>query len=381
LENGQGTCYLQAATAGFANGFGTYDIVNGALRISSLSTSKSVGANDDAFNVDVGIANASLTNLQTTQKVRTGSAGLVVTVCSSDPVVGSIVGPPAGTGCATATIAAGSSTNNSLKFHTGTGGTTTASATAPNFITTDAGTVDVTVNGSGASLAIKSTNTQIGAGLQDGTFYVQAGAAPASAVTVTVTSLTPGLCVVSSSGSAVGGSSATVTIPTTGSASNPFWVQALEGVIGSCSLKASANFYPDGSGSADIVTPAIRISNLATSIAATAANDPFNVDIGLPAADLSDVATVQQVRAGSSGFTITLANVAPTVAQLTSSTPPSPAQTVTVVIPAQSSTTTDPNLQFDPLAAGGTSVTASNPNATATTAATLTVAVTSGGGC
>jgi hypothetical protein len=382
LEDTTGTCQLQATAAQFADGFGTWDIVQGGVRITYLSTSKSVGANDDPFYVGVGLPNASLSSLQTTQKVRTGSPGVVVTVCSSNPVIGSIVGPPAGPGCATTTIAAGQYQNGSLKFHTGTGGdTTTVTATAPNFITTDAGTVDVTVSGTGASLAIQSSNSQLGAGLQDGSFYVQAGANPASNVTVTVTSLTPSICLVSSSGSLVGGTSTTVTIPSTAASSNNFWVQALDGVLGTCSLKAAASFYPDGSGSVDVVTPAIHLSGLPTSILSTAANASFSVQIGVPNADLTDLTVAQAVRAGSAGFTVTISNATAVVAQLVSATPPSPAQTVTAVIAAQASGTT--GLQFDPLAVGTTSVSATTPNATATTAATEAVSVTSGsgGGC
>jgi hypothetical protein len=111
---------------------------------------------------------------------------------------------------------------------------------------------------------------------------------------------------------------------------------------------------------------------------------PFAVQVGLPNADSSDVATPQAVRAAGVGFVVSVANDLSTVADLTASTPPSPAQVVTAPITAGNSQTTDTNLKFVAKALGSTSVSATTPDASSSGLATIPVNVTSsggGGGC
>ncbi len=386
LENVQGACRLTATASGMSDGFGEYDIVPAALRIRNLSTSKTIGAADDAFNVDAGVAKADLSSLQGTQKVRTGSTGKVITVCSSSPTLGSVVnGGPAAPGCATTTIFAGSYTDATLKFRTGTGSaTTTVDASAPNDITTDAGSVDVSISGT-VSLAIKSVSSAVGAGLQDGSFYVQAGATATGTITLSVTSLTPSVCLVAANQTTAGSASpASVTLNAAYSTSNYFWVQAIEGVVGSCQLSVTATGYAPGSGVAYIVKPALRVVSLAPSMLYTAGNDAFNVQVGVATSDKADLLFVQQVRWGSvAGFDFTVSNTAVSVADLVSTIPPSPGDVVTGRILQGESQTAEGQLQFDPVAVGGTTVTATNPNFTTTAQGTFPVSVTSGsgGGC
>jgi hypothetical protein len=133
------------------------------------------------------------------------------------------------------------------------------------------------------------------------------------------------------------------------------------------------------------------MTNLAGSMASTAVNDPFNVEIGIADATQSNLAVTQQVRAGSSGFTITVSNANSAAAQLVGSDSLNQqvtAQTITVRINAGQTANTSGALQrleFDPsnalTASTGSSVNAANPDTISTTAATLTVVVTAGSGC
>jgi hypothetical protein len=381
VEDAQGACQLRATAATMTEGYASYDVVPAALRIRNLSSSKTISSSNDAFNVDVGIAKTDLTTLDATQKVRTGSAGKVITVCSSSPTVGAVInGPPAGEGCATTTILASKYTDATLKFDTGVGGQTTVEATAPNHITTDAGSVDVTVTGSG-SLAVISGVNAVGAGLQDGSFLVRAGSATTGTVTVTVTTLTPAACLVASSGTSTGDTTVQVSIPASATDSNAFWVQGLENVVAACQLQATAlTGYLPGSGGTDIVRPALRISGLLASQIYSGANDNFNVQIGTAKSDQSDLEVVQAARWGGPGFDFTIWHSNPPVADLTSTIPPSPAEQVTGRINPASSISAEGQLQFDPVAEGGTSVSASHPSFNTTTAGTVSVAIGSGGG-
>jgi len=236
-------------------------------------------------------------------------------------------------------------------------------------------------------LALAPTkSTPVGAGLEDGTVAVALPSAPSVSVSVTVSTLTPTACVVSSSGTAVGGSSVAVTVGTSSNVSDYFWIQALE--KGVCQLQLDAPGYVTAFDYVDLVTPAIALYSLPTSIYYTASNAPFSVIIGIPTADNSGLAAVQQVRPGGSTFTISVHNSNSAAAQLVSPLPPSPAQTVTIGI-SPGSFLSDSGLQFDPLAVGTTTVNASASTVQSTTAATGTVSVIdppsggggSGGGC
>src|SRR5262249_21158978 len=185
-------------------------------------------------------------------------------------------------------------------------------------IVTDAGTVDVNVSGNGLSIETSNTNP-IGAGLQQGTYYVQRDGGTSGSLGGAVSNLTPTLCKVSASGTTAGTDNLNLTIASGQATSPTFWVQALDAVLGTCQLQVTASGYFTGSGSIDIVKPAIRITNLASSIAFSAANDPFNVEIGIADNAQSTLAAVQQVRAGSAGFDITVSNANSTVGQLTGS--------------------------------------------------------------
>jgi hypothetical protein len=394
LENATGACQLRATYSGFADGYASYDIVSPALRIDGLGTSKSTTSGDDSFTVQVGVAKADLKNLQVKQKVRIGAPTLTITVCSSDPFVGKILVSSVLDTCRTVYLAGGQSDTASgvVKFRVVAGGTTTVDAASPGYIVTDAGTVDVTVSGAGLALSIESTSANaIGAGLQRGSFYVERTGSTSSAITTTVTVLTPTLCKVASSGTAGGVTALAVTIASGSTTSGYFWVQGLENQLGNCQLQVSASGYPTGSGDVDIVRPAIRVTNIAGSIGSTAANDPFNVEIGIADDSQTTLAEVQQVRAGSLGFSMTVANSNAASGVLVGSNGLNQqvtGQSITVKINAgQSANTTGAlqRLEFDPddslAASTGTTISASHPDAISTAGATQTVVVVLGSGC
>ncbi|MFQ5665295.1 MAG: hypothetical protein ACE5I7_02570, partial [Candidatus Binatia bacterium] len=200
---------------------------------------------------------------------------------------------------------------------------------------------------------------------------------------VTITTQTPAVCAVAAAGNVAGGPTTTVTLAASSTVSTTFWVQGVEGAVGQCTLVATAIGYSDGSGSVDVVTAGVRIINLDAAPLDNAADDPFDVEVGVPSADQATLAVVQQVRAGSAGLVVTVTNANATVAQLKSATPPSPAQQVTVTVAAGSATSAGSGLAFDPLVPGGTTVEAVSPGLLSTDEATQTIVVqdSSGVGC
>lgn len=386
LEAATGPCELKASHAEFADGFGVFDVVEPGLRLYDLKSSRAAGAADDGFKVHVGLAKAGLDNLQVTQKVRTGSTGLVVTVCSSDPTVGTIFSGSTATQCKTPVIPAGThkTADNAVKFRVVGNGTTVVEVTADGHITTDAGTKEVAVSGYGLTVDNAGTD-QIGAGLQKGGFLVTRVGTTSGAATVQVTSLTPTVCVVSTSGLLAGGSSINVSIASGATTSGAFWVQGLDAALGTCEIAATAAGYSSGSGQVDIVRAALRITNLVTSIAYNAANDPFNVEVGIPDGSSATLAATQQVRAGSAGITVTVTNGNAGAAALVGSNiwnTTITGQSISVRI--NPGTTTNGSgalqkLELDPndslTTTAGTSVSVSHPDLISTGAATQSVTV------
>jgi hypothetical protein len=237
-----------------------------------------------------------------------------------------------------------------------------------------------TVAVSPLALVIGQSHTAVGAGLQQGGFFVQLAAAPANPVPVTINSLTPSLCLVSSSSTVAGAASASLTIPTSSNRSNTeLLVHGLEEVIGGCQLKATADGFLDGSGWVDILTPGIVIAELPIGIGYSEPNDPFRVKIGAPVRDGSEMDDLQPARVGGPGFHVSVSNTNANVAQLTSATPPSPGQVVTAWIPP-GSLSTEAGLQFDPIAPGQTVVEASHPSAISLPGSVVEITISSGGG-
>ncbi|MBI1817014.1 MAG: thrombospondin type 3 repeat-containing protein [Deltaproteobacteria bacterium] len=246
------------------------------------------------------------------------------------------------------------------------------------------------------ALTIGKNHSAVGAGLQAGEFWVGASFNPGGTQTITLSALSPN-CLVSSAHDTPGTSSITLRIPAVNPplwnwpplASDYFWVQGVEGTSGTCQLQATAAGYLVATATVDIVTPGIAIQLLDSAIATTAPNAAFQLYVGIPYASGSDfyIATTQEARAGGPGITVTVTNSNALAAQLWSPISPSPAQQVSVLIPSGNFWNSGGGLQFDPLAAGTTTVHAAGPNLISTVEASVTVNVTAptpsggGGGC
>jgi len=357
LESVSGQCKLRAQASTFTDGYGSFDIVQAALSISALGGTKSATSTDDPFYVNTGIPKADLSTLQgVTQKVRYGSAGLVVTACAYDPNIGLILTTSGAAQCGSATIPAGSdnTTSTGLKFRVAGNGTTTVDASAPNLITTDAGSVDVTVSGFSMSM-INNGGSTIGAGLQQGTFIIRRVGSTAVAKTVTVSSVSTGVCQVSPSDSIAGANSISVTIPVGTTDSPAFWVQGVNGVASLCQLRVSDPYYTGPASDLYLTTvlPGLRLRGVGASIPNNYPNVTFYVDIGIPTSGNADI-TPQPVKAGGS-FSVTVTNSNGAAAALLYNSTSYPTQVTGVTIPGGSSSNSA-TLQFDPIANGSTTV-------------------------
>jgi hypothetical protein len=378
VEGATGSITLTASAPGFIDDTATVDVVQPALRIESLdTTTTNLSANDEFF-ARIGIPLAGNSNLSAIQSVRPGGS-VTVTFTNTHAAVARLTTEASSQQTQTLTIGAGQSLTpttvaaGGVAFDPVGNGMTTVTATAPAFITTTAGTVEVTV--ATPTISLLSPTATVGAGLQDGQYTARLGATNHGGVAVTITSGTPSTVLLASNSTSVGMTSITINVPN-GQTDATYWIQGVDGANGSATITATATGFTGDTATVEVVQPALQIESLPTSISATGVNNDFFVRVGIPSADNTTLIAFQGVRFGGSlNATVTNSNGA--AAQLV--TLAGGAQSRTVVIPATQSISPTSvaagGVAFDPLAAGETVVSATIPGYIATSRATVTVTV------
>jgi hypothetical protein len=326
-------------------------VVEPVIQLVGVDASTTSLSADDEFYVQVG--NPSAGAFGNAYNVRPGHA-VTVTIRNSQSAVARLKRPGGVTGQEfTLTIPAGQS-NTATTLASGgialdpmASGTTTVSAVSDQAAEFATASRQVTVSTPGMSMDL-GTGANVGAGLICGSYSVTLGApALTGGVVVTVRSSAPTVLVLSPNASTVGTGEITLTIPA-GSQSASFYLQGMESQTGTVTITAAAEGFTDAVGTATVLRPILDISGLVTSTAASAADDAFNVRVGLPSS--GTFGNAYNVRPGGA-ITVTLesSNAAVGALKVGSAT----ANPVTVTIPAGSSSA---NVAFDPIAAGSTTV-------------------------
>jgi hypothetical protein len=380
------TVTVTASASGFASGSNTVDYVQPALRLAGLPTSMTTLSANNDFLVQIGTPTAGNLNISTLEDRRAGAPALVVTVTNGDAAVAEIDpnGGGAGAQIATASIVAGANgtPNNAaggLEIDPVGVGTTTVAASIPGFIVTTAGSATVTVGTPSITVPVQAA---VGSGLQSALRTGQLGASAHGGVTVHLASSDPTRLLIAPNTSTAGAATLDVAVAN-GQVNFSYVLQGTDWVDGTSSaatvvVTASAPGFLDGTSTTDYQQAALRLSGLVTSTTASAANDDFIVQVGLPNAGATTVTTVQNRRAGAPALVVTVTNCDAAVAELDPNGGGAGAQSQTANIAAGQSST--PNnaaggLEFDPLGAGSTTVSASLPGFIVTTAGSQVVSV------
>jgi len=143
-------------------------------------------------------------------------------------------------------------------------------------------------------------------------------------------------------------------------------------------VTGSAPGFTSDTVSVNYVQPALEIINLPTSPTASSTNTDFVVRVGVAAANNVQLQQIFPRRAGAPALTVTVTNSQPTVAEIDQNGGVNGAQSQTAAIAAGQSNTpnnTAGGLEFDPLSAGSTVVTATIPGFITTTNGSKTVTV------
>lgn len=364
VEGATGTVTITATASGFTDGTTPTEVVQPAVEIysSSLAASMTTLSPDDPFYARVGIPYGDNSRLQYALDVRAGATSpLTVTLVSSDPSFGQLVTTPLTGGSVSVDIAVGESNSpttvadGGVAFEPLTEGTTTVTASIPEFIATTYASRAVTVTATGMTL----NDATVGGGLQLSNSGYLLGS-DHGGVDVVITSSDPSVLLVSPNETTPGTASITVSVADGVTLFN-YYVQGLEGQTGTATVTATATGFTDGTATKEVVQPALSLYNLYSTMTTAYSDDPFRVQVGIPDAGQTYMADYQEVRAGApSSYTATVTSSDAGVGQLVTSTVTGGSVTVEIVAGAYYSpnTVVDGGVAFDPLTVGTTTVTA-----------------------
>lgn len=147
MENVTGTATITVTAPGFSSHQYVVTVATTGVRIAALESPIAATAPEDSnLWVEVGIANGTFTDLETTQNVRAGSPGFVITLSNSNAAVAQLRSDqPALTGQVVTkpiqpniyyTVASGAGTSYGLAFDPLAAGTTTVTASGPAGVVT-----------------------------------------------------------------------------------------------------------------------------------------------------------------------------------------------------------------------------------------------------
>ena len=410
LEGHAGDATVTASAPGFSpSTSGIISVVApGVSLLRSLPSTTTRLSTDTPFRVFIGPALADGSDLINQngygyeQAIRAGGVPQTVTVTHSALDVAELKTQAGSADSVTLTIpeqASGTPTTvdtGGVAFDPILGGTTTVTASIPDFVTTTAASQDVTVTAAGMAIyspyyypAYQIFPQFLGAGLQDGPYWVALEASDHGGVYVHITSSNAGKVVVSPDATTPGTDFIDLFVPS-GQTNVGFYVQGLEGQTGDTTLLASASgFTPTTSGVVSVVEPGVSLANtLPATTTALSADSPFTAWVGPPLPDGSGFYTnqltgygAQAIRAGGVARTVTLQSDTPAVGFVKTLTGSAPSVEVTIPVGAsQTANSVDAGgVAFDPASPGLATVSASIPGFVTTTPARQTVTVTAAG--
>ncbi len=376
------TATLTVSATGFSNGTGTVNAIPPAIDLQGLPGTTTTLSPSNAVYVRAGTPNAANTALTQVQNVRFGGTPKVATFTT--PVgIGELLKAATGPGqTQTATIPASGTlyytptdtTSGGVAFHPLLGGTTTVSATIPDFIATAQATRSITVSQPGITVG----SLTVGSGLQDATSF-SLGAANHGGVTVTLTSSNAAM-LLSTSSTAPGQGSISFNL-NDGETFRSFYVQGNEGVsqLTATTVTVSASGFTDGTSTQTIVPVAIDLQGVPTTTTTLAAASAAYVRVGTANAQNTALTQVQNIRAGgvplTATFTLVPANGVGELLKAGAAPSTTHQATIPVGLYYTPTDTTSGGVAFHPLIIGSTSVVASIPGVIATSQATRPITV------
>jgi len=375
------TVTINATSPGYAAGAGEQRVWQGVLDLSGIPATLTALAPDDPFTVQIGTPSSPAgAQIWVADNLRFGAPPITATVVSGTSTVGQLTSTARTGDTVTVQIAAGtrqSPTTVALggaAFQSLTTGTTVVSATIPGFRPVGAA-LGQTVTITAPALALNAITT-VGAGLQVAASG-SLNAAQHGGVNVVIRSSNPALVRVAPSAGVIATDSIVIPVAN-GTTSFNYVVAAEDEVTGQASVTASAVGFTDATTTATVVTPMIGLTSVLLSRAAGGVDDIFQVEIGVPAANLATIAAVQVRRAGAAPLVVSVVSSVGSVAGFVTLADTSAAVNVSILAGQSRTTTTvaSGGIALRYLTPGTSTISISHPviaAATSVSSATITV--------
>jgi hypothetical protein len=359
IENARGAVRITATEPRFNPAEGSVNVVEPGLQLFGLpQTTTTVSANP-AFYAYVGIPNTN-GDLSVFQTLRSHGPGLPITVTNTNATVAQLITSAGAGQVRTVTVAPGfqhsptSIATGGILFDALAAGGTTVSGTAAGFRSANA--VPVTVTGPGMTMSW--TTSTIGAGLQDGWYFVRLGGSDHGGATVTIRAIDPRLAQVSPDSTTPGADSIDIVLQN-GTTEAYFYVQGVEGASGTTAIRATSTAFGSAEANVTIVQPGLQVFGLPADMTSLSANVAFYAYVGIPN-EAGDLMVFQSLRAreGDPGLSVSVTHTNTDVAQLRTSTGVGQTRTVLIASEMQHSPTSvsTGGVEFDPIGGGSTIV-------------------------
>ncbi len=305
IDGVTGNTYFLAAAPGFNDGSMLVEVVEPAVRITSLSSTITTLSEPDEFQVSVGIPSSDNSAIYQYQYVSVNGddTGLSATLENSSSEVARLATASDSGQQVTVAIAEGMShspatvASGGVRLEPLSSGITTVTVSVPDFISLPDASADVSVS---MPVITLPADTRVGSGLQYGPYIVRLGASDHGGVDVTVSSSDESLALVSPDAATVGSRSVTLHIDD-GRTSASFYIQGVENATGSAELLAQAVGFSADSLEVQVVEPAVVIAELSANNTILTVPDPFRIMVGVPDSTGSYVAQYQPVRVSGDG--------------------------------------------------------------------------------
>ena len=368
LENASGTPTITASASGYTNGTVAVTVAQPGFDIIGLVSATTTLAANDAFLIRLGVPNSGSTALAAEQSIRVGGTAVTATVRNRNTSAAQLVTTALTGQQVNVTIPIGQARSPNT---VGTGGVEydplvvgidTVSASIPGFVIFPGApdSVQVSVTTPLITMFTPAQGTgRLGAGLQDqGSGSLQTANPGPGSLTVHLVSSNPAVMLLAPDAATPGQPTLDVQVPFNQS-SFSYFIQGIG--TGTATVTASAPAYADGTTpTVNVVQPGFDILGLVTSISSGAANDAFLVRLGAPNTINTALSAEQSVRAGGSPVTATITTSSSTAAQLVTTATTGLQVTVDIAVgqARSASTVVTGGVEFDPLAQGTTTVSA-----------------------
>jgi hypothetical protein len=382
-----GTATVTASAPAYTNGTSpVVTVVTPGFDILGLPGSTTSLSANDPFFVRLGAPNAANTALAVEQTIRAGGTALTATIKNHAPAAAQLVTSATNGNQVTVQIPAGQARSPSTLVTGGVeydplgAGQDTVTATIPGFaiLKGASDSVAITVTAPLITMFTPAQGTgRLGAGLQDqGSGSLQTANPGPGSLTVHLVSSQPSVLLLAPDANTQGTPTLDVLVPINQSGFS-YFVQGVEGASGTITITASASGYTNGTVAVTVAQPGFDIIGLPSTITTLAANDPFLVRLGVPNSGHTALAAEQAIRAGGSSVIATVRNANITAAKLATSVGGGQQVTVPIAVgQARSpSTVATGGVEYDPLAVGIDTVSASIPGFTIFQGAPDSVAV------